>query len=155
MRILGFGFCFVLAILTLAACGAHTAVLASGSSYALAPDLTVRLVSMHPSLNQLRLDITVLATGGTAIEALVPIVVVTPDGGKETAASLTVNGDQATMQMTLDNAQGVNYVTVSDQRNGHAARWSVPVASTMLGCKAGGECNVFALPRSPALPAHP
>ena len=155
MRMLGFGCCVTLMILALAGCGAHTVVVASGSSYALAPDLTVRLVSMHPSLNQLRLDITVLATGSTAIEALVPVVVVTPDGGRETSASLTVQGDEATMQMTLDDAQGVSFITVSDRRNGSSVRWSVPLASTLLGCKASANCGILAMPQSPALPAHP
>ncbi len=131
----------------LAACAAQGASLATGQSYALAPDLTVRLSSARPALNQLRLQITVLATGGTAIESLLPAVVVIPAGGKQSSATLDMQRDSATITMLLDAAQSVNSVVVRDARDGHTATWAVGVQG-LLACKPGDECQLLALPRT-------
>jgi hypothetical protein len=138
--------CSALALLLLAGCAGHSGALASGQSFALASDLSVRLVSSRPASHQLQLQITILATGRTAIETLVPAVLVTPDGGHENGASLDLQSDRANITMTLDGADQVGYVTVSDSRDGHSARWSV-AAQALAGCQGDSGCRLVGVPQ--------
>ena len=139
---------FISGVALLAGCAGHGASLAAGQSYALAPDLTVRLAAARPALDQLRLQVTVLATGGTAIETLVPAVLVIPAGGKESSASLDMHSDSATITMLLDNARGVTSVEVRDARSGRAATWDVGRTRALIGCQPGDDCQVLGLPRT-------
>lgn len=147
--------CVLLGMSLLAGCGATSAALHGGQSSALAPDLTVRLLSTRPSWNQLKLQIFVLPTGSTALESLIPDVVVIPDGGKESSATLDLHSDQAVITMVLENAQNVASVTVRDARSGHFAHWDIGTMQALLPCKQGDDCGLLGVPHSPSLPAHP
>lgn len=151
MRVLVRVLACLLALPVLSACGGQISMLNAGQSYALAPDLTVRLVSIRPGLSQLHLQITILATGGTAIETLIPAVVVTPEGGHESSATLDVARDSAKIDMLLDGAQQVSYVTVRDSRNGHAAKWDVNAIRALAGCATGDACRLIGMPQSQPL----
>lgn len=145
----------LLGLTLLAGCGAQSAALHGGQSFALAPDLTVRLLSTRPSWDQLKLQIFVMPTGSTALESLIPDVVVIPDGGKESSATLDLHSDQAVITMVLENAQNVAAVTIRDARSGHFARWSIGTMQALLPCKQGDDCGLLGVPHSPSLQAHP
>ena len=145
----------LLGLSLLVGCGAHSAALHAGQSYAFSPDVSVRLAFTRPTWSQLRLQVTILPTGSTPLESLIPDVVVVPDGGRELSASLDLHSDQAVITMLLENAEKVATVTVRDARNGHAAQWDVGDVPALVGCKPGDDCGVLAVPHTPSLPAHP
>ena len=146
---------FVLGLSLLVGCGAHGAALHAGQSYAYSPDVSVRLAFTRPSWSQLRLQVTIVPTGNTPLESLIPDIVVVPDGGRELSATLDLHSDQAVMTMLLENAEKVATVTIRDARNGHSARWDVGNVQARLGCKPGDDCGVLGVPRTPSLPLHP
>ena len=143
------------AVALLAACGSPQSTLRAGQSFALAPDLTVRLVSSRPSLTELQLQITLLPTGNTPVESLVPSVVVVPNGGRETASTLDFPHVGALITMLLADAQAVNSVTVRDVRSGHSVDWSVQGTETLLSCKGGDNCELIGMPHAQSLPGRP
>ncbi|MGI8913408.1 MAG: hypothetical protein ACR2JY_06425 [Chloroflexota bacterium] len=144
-----------LAIALVAACGQAQSTLNTGQSYALAPDMSVRLVSYRPSLNELQLQITLLPTGNTALESLVPALVVIPNGGRETSSTLDFQQAGALITMLLADAENVASVTVRDTRSGHSADWAVQTAMTLLPCKGSGDCQLIGMPHAQTQPGHP
>jgi len=143
------------AISLLGACGQAQSTVKAGQSIALAPDLTVRLASYRPSLTELQLQITLVPTGRTPVESLVPSVVVIPSGGKETSSTLDFKQADALITMLLENAQHVGTVTVRDARSGHSAVWTLLGAGTLLPCAGGANCQVIGIPHPQSLPGRP
>ena len=144
-----------LSLALLAACARPGSAVPAGQSFALAPDLTVRLASFHPSLTQLQLEITLLPTGSTSIESLVQAVVVIPSGGREVSSSLDFKQAGALITMLLADAQKVDSVTVRDARSGASADWSVQPAETLLPCKTSNQCELIGMPNAQSLPGRP
>ena len=144
-----------LSVALLAACGRPSSGVPAGQPFALAPDLTVRLASFHPSLTQLQLQITLLPTGSTPIESLVQAVVVIPSGGREVSSSLAFKQAGALITMLLADAQKVDSVTVRDARSGASADWSVQPAETLLPCKTSNQCELIGMPNAQSVPARP
>jgi hypothetical protein len=124
-------------------------------SYALAPDLSVRVVSSRPSLSQLQLQITLLATGNTPVATLVPAVLVIPAGGRETSSTLDFKQADALITMLLTDAQKVASVTVRDTRSGASMDWAVQSAVSLLPCKTSNDCTLIGLPHTQSLPERP
>jgi uncharacterized lipoprotein YajG len=143
------------AVALLVACGRPQSALSTGQSFALAPDLTVRLMSSRPTLTELRLQITLLPTGDTPVESLVPAVVVVPNGGRETSSTLDFPPVGALITMLLTDAQNVNSVTVRDTRSGHSVEWSLRGAETLLACKGGDNCELIGMPHAQSLSGRP
>jgi hypothetical protein len=147
---------FAVSVITiLAACGQSHTTLPAGQTFALAPDLSVRLVSYRPSLTELQLQITLLPTGHTPVESLVPSVVVIPSGGKETSSTLDFKAAGALITMVLADAQHVDTVTIRDARSGQSAEWAVVGAVTLLPCPGSSNCQVIGLPHAQSLPGRP
>ena len=144
-----------LSVALLAACGSPGGAVRAGQAFALAPDLSVRLTSFHPSLTQLQLQITVLPTGNTPVESLVQAVVVIPSGGKELSSSLDFQQAGALITMLLSDAQKVASVTVRDARSGRSANWSVQPAEMLLPCKTSNQCELIGMPNAQSLPGRP
>lgn len=155
MRALTRVLCATLALLALASCGQGVASLRLGQTFALAPDLSVKLLASRPTVSQLRLDLTVLPTGSTPLSALVPSVVVIPGGGREISATLNFQRDRALIMMLLDGAQHVTSVTVRDARSGRSADWSVVADQSLLNCKPGDTCQIIGIPQAPSFPGRP
>jgi len=143
------------AVAFLAGCGTARPALRSDQSFALAPDLSVRVVSSRPSLSQLQLQITLLATGNTPVAALVPDIVVIPAGGRETSSSLDFKQADALITMLLADAQKVASVTVRDTRSGNSMDWTVQSAISLLPCKTSNDCQLIGLPHAQSLPERP
>ncbi|MCL4540795.1 MAG: hypothetical protein M1396_00395 [Chloroflexi bacterium] len=142
-------------MLLLTSCGAPLNPLRPGASYALAPDLTVRLWAQRPTLGQLQVQIAVIPTGATPLTALVPQVLVIPDGGKETDASLSFTHNEAEIKMLLASAQQVTSILIKDARTGKTAEWRIPAPQPLLGCKSGDECQFIGMPQTNTIPVHP
>jgi hypothetical protein len=147
--------CMLSAIVMLAACGQSTTTIGAGQTFALAPDLSIRLASYRPSLTELQLQITLLPTGRTPAESLVPSVVVIPSGGKETSSTLDFKAADALITMLLADAQDVSTVTVRDARSGHSAEWAVASAETLLPCPGTSNCQLIGVPHAQSLPGRP
>lgn len=139
----------------LVGCGSSSATLRPGQSYALAPDLSVRVVSSRPALSQLQLQITLLATGSTPLAALVPDVVVIPAGGREISSTLDFKQADALITMLLADAQRVASVTVRDTRSGNSMDWAVQRLELLLPCKTSNDCQLIGLPHAQSFPDRP
>jgi hypothetical protein len=139
----------------LVGCANSRPALQPDQSYALAPDLSVRVVSSRPSLSQLQLQITLLATGNTPVTTLVPDVVVIPSGGRETSSTLDFKQADALITMLLADAQKVASVTVRDTRSGNSMDWAVQSVVSLLPCKSSNDCELIGLPHAQSLPERP
>ncbi len=142
-------------MLLLTSCGVHLTMLRPGTSYALAPDLTVRLWAQRPTFTQLQIQIAVIPTGSTPLATLIPQVLVIPSGGKETSASLNFTRGEVVISMLLADAQQVTSVSIKDARTGNTAEWRIPVSQPLLGCKSGDECQFIGMPQTNTVPVHP
>lgn len=140
----------------LAGCGSNTSTqLRSGQSFALAPDLTVRLTASRPTLTQLKLQIRLLPAGETPVQALVPDVVVIPSGGREISSTLDFQQAGALITMLMEDAQQVGAVTVRDVRTGHSVDWLMPSVQALFPCKTSNDCELIGLPQGQSLPSQP
>ncbi len=145
----------LVAVVGLSACGTSLPTVASGGAYSLASDMSVRLTATHPTVRLLSLVIEITSAGSTTPEALVPNVAVTPEGGSETNADLKFAGTTATITMTLEDAQDVQYVDISDVRSNKGARWDVTRPKTWIGCASDDQCQLLGLPQSKVIEALP
>lgn len=142
------GLSLVVALISLSGCGRGLPVVVSGQSYPIADDMTVRLTATHPTVRLLSLIINITGVGTASPQTLVPNIAVTPQGGSETASDLTFSGPTATITMTLEDAQDVQYVEIRDSRSDSGARWDVKRATALLGCAVQDQCQLLGLPQS-------